>query len=195
MIFDLHTFIHTAGILGIGIVIFLESGVLLGLFLPGDSLLFTAGILSAAGYLHFSSLLIVSFFAAIVGDQVGYYTGKKMGPRIFSRPSSRWLNPEHVKRAQDFYQKYGKKTIILSRFVPFVRTLAPIMAGIGVMDHKTFTRYNIIGGALWAIGISSIGYFLGSLIPSIDKYLIPIILGIVLISVAPVFFRLLHKKD
>lgn len=194
MIFDLHTFIHTAGLLGVGAVIFLESGVLLGLFLPGDSLLFTAGILSAAGYLHFPSLLIVSFLGAVIGDQVGYYTGRKIGPRIFSRPSSRWLNPEHVHRAQEFYQKYGKKTVILSRFIPFVRTLAPIMAGIGVMDHKTFTTYNIIGGVLWAIGLSSLGFFLGSVIPSIEKYLLWIILGIVFISVVPILIRLLHKK-
>lgn len=194
MIFDLNTFIHAAGLIGIGVVIFLESGVLLGLFLPGDSLLFTAGIFSAAGYLSFPLLLIVSFVAAVLGDQVGYYTGMKFGPRIFSRPSSRWLNPKHVVRAQEFYARYGKKTIILSRFIPFVRTIAPIMAGIGVMDRRTFTKYNIFGGALWAIGLSTVGYFLGSLIPSIDKYLFVIVVGIVVLSVAPIVFRLLHKK-
>lgn len=194
MIFDLHTFIHTAGLVGIGIVIFLESGVLFGLFLPGDSLLFTAGVLSAAGYLNFPALLVVSFLSAVLGDQVGYYTGKRFGPRIFSRPSSRWFNPEHVVRAQEFYIKHGKKTIILSRFVPFVRTIAPIIAGIGVMDRKTFTIYNIIGGVLWAIGFSSVGYFLGTLVPSIDKYLIYIIAVIILISVIPIAIRLLHKK-
>lgn len=195
MIFDLHTFIQSAGVLGIGIVIFLESGVLLGLFLPGDSLLFTAGVLASAGYIHLPALLIVAFIAAVLGDQVGYYTGKKFGPRIFSKPSSRWLNPLHVKRAQDFYEKYGKKTVILSRFIPFVRTLAPIMAGIGVMDHKAFTLYNVVGALLWAVGLSSVGYFLGSMIPSIDKYLLYIIAGIVIVSVVPVALRLFHKKS
>ncbi len=195
MIFDLQTFIQSVGIIGIGVVIFLESGVLLGMFLPGDSLLFTAGILASAGYLEFVPLLIVTFVCAVVGDQVGYYTGKKFGPRIFSRQDSRWLNPLHIKKAQDFYDKYGKKTIILSRFIPFVRTVAPIMAGVGLMNYKTFITYNIAGGALWALGMTSLGYFLGSTIPNIEKYILPIIGGIIVISLVPVFSRLLHKKS
>lgn len=195
MPFDLHTLIHSVGIIGVGIIIFFESGVLLGIFFPGDSLLFTAGVLAAGGYVHFPTLVIVAFVAAVLGDQMGYYTGKKFGPRIFSRPGSKWLNPEHIKRAQDFYEKHGKKTIILSRFVPVVRTLAPIIAGIGLMDRRIFTKYNIVGGALWSIGLSSVGYFLGSIIPSIDKYILPIVIGIVVISSAPVASRLLHKKS
>ncbi|MDQ5962143.1 MAG: rane-associated protein [Patescibacteria group bacterium] len=194
MIFDLPTFIQSVGLIGIGAVVFLESGILVGMFLPGDSLLFTAGILASAGYLHFVPLLVVTFVCAVLGNQVGYYTGKKYGPRIFSRPNSRWFNPEHIVKAQAFYEKYGKKTIILCRFIPFVRTVAPIMAGVGLMNSKSFTVYNVVGGALWAVGMTSLGYFLGSTIPNIEKYIIPIVLGIILISVIPVLTKLLHKK-
>ncbi len=195
MIFDLQAFIQSVGLIGIGMVVFLESGILLGMFLPGDSLLFTAGILASAGYLGFMPLLVVTFVCAVLGHQVGYFTGRKYGPRIFSRPNSRWLNPEHIINAQKFYEKHGKKTIILARFIPFVRTLAPIIAGVGLMNYKTFITYNIIGGVLWAIGMSSLGYFLGSTVPNIEKYIIPIIFVIVLVSVIPVLFRLLHKKS
>jgi membrane-associated protein len=194
MIFDLPTFIQSVGLIGIGAVVFLESGILVGMFLPGDSLLFTAGILASAGYLHFVPLLVVTFVCAVLGNQVGYYTGRKYGPRIFSRPNSRWFNPEHIVKAQAFYEKYGKKTIILCRFIPFVRTVAPIMAGVGLMNSKSFTLYNVVGGALWAVGMTSLGYFLGSTIPNIEKYIIPIVLGIILISVIPVLTKLLHKK-
>ncbi|MDQ5949819.1 MAG: rane-associated protein [Patescibacteria group bacterium] len=194
MIFDLPTFIQSVGLIGIGAVVFLESGILVGMFLPGDSLLFTAGILASAGYLHFVPLLVVTFVCAVLGNQVGYYTGKKYGPRIFSRPNSRWFNPEHIVKAQAFYEKYGKKTIILCRFIPFVRTVAPIMAGVGLMNSKSFTVYNVVGGALWAVGMTSLGYFLGSTIPNIEKYIIPIVFGIILISVIPVLTKLLHKK-
>ena len=194
MIFDLPTFIQSVGLIGIGAVVFLESGILVGMFLPGDSLLFTAGILASAGYLHFIPLLVVTFVCAVLGNQVGYYTGRKYGPRIFSRPNSRWFNPEHIVKAQAFYEKYGKKTIILCRFIPFVRTVAPIMAGVGLMNSKSFTLYNVVGGALWAVGMTSLGYFLGSTIPNIEKYIIPIVLGIILISVIPVLTKLLHKK-
>ena len=194
MIFDLPTFIQSVGLIGIGAVVFLESGILVGMFLPGDSLLFTAGILASAGYLHFIPLLVVTFGCAVLGNQVGYYTGRKYGPRIFSRPNSRWFNPEHIVKAQAFYEKYGKKTIILCRFIPFVRTVAPIMAGVGLMNSKSFTLYNVVGGALWAVGMTSLGYFLGSTIPNIEKYIIPIVLGIILISVIPVLTKLLHKK-
>ncbi|MBP6856783.1 MAG: DedA family protein [Candidatus Pacebacteria bacterium] len=194
MIFDLPTFIQSVGLIGIGAVVFLESGILVGMFLPGDSLLFTAGILASAGYLHFVPLLVVTFVCAVLGNQVGYYTGRKYGPRIFSRPNSRWFNPEHIVKAQAFYEKYGKKTIILCRFIPFVRTVAPIMAGVGLMNSKSFTVYNVVGGALWAVGMTSLGYFLGSTIPNIEKYIIPIVLGIILISVIPVLTKLLHKK-
>jgi len=189
---DLTGLIQTAGYLGIAAVVFTESGLLIGLILPGDSLLFTAGFLASQGYLNIAILSVIAFSMAVLGDNVGYWLGRRFGPSVFTRKDSLLLDPEHVLRAELFYAKHGPKTIILARFFPIIRTIAPVLAGVGSMHWPTFIRYNIIGAVIWGIGVPCIGYFLGSAIPGIDRYLLPIIAVILLTSVLPgvwEFFR------
>jgi len=183
--FDLEAIIKTAGYVGVFGIVFAESGLLVGFFLPGDSLLFTAGFLASQGFLNITILMTGTFAAAVLGDSVGYAFGKKVGPAIFRKDDSRFFNKKNLITAQEFYRKYGGKTIILARFVPIVRTFAPILAGVGTMHYRTFLTYNIIGGFLWSIGLCGLGYFLGSAVPSVDRYLLPIIAIIVLISILP----------
>jgi len=192
--FDLVNLIKTTGYIGIFLIVFMESGVLLGLFFPGDSLLFTAGFLASQDILSFPILLIIVFLAATMGDNVGYSFGFKIGPKIFTREDSWFFSKKHLERAQKFYEKYGGRAIILARFAPIMRTLAPIVAGVGKMHYRTFFVYNIIGSFFWGVGITSIGYFLGNLIPGVDKYLIPIIVGIIVLSLLPSIIHLLRNR-
>ncbi|KKS21326.1 MAG: hypothetical protein UU77_C0004G0003 [candidate division WWE3 bacterium GW2011_GWC1_41_7] len=187
---DLRSFVEQIGYIGTFFVIFAESGLLIGFFLPGDSLIFTAGLLASPKFAFFNIwvLLIGSWIAAVVGDNVGYEFGKRMGKRLFLREKSFLFNPGNLLKAQEFYEKHGGKAIVIARFMPVVRTFAPIVAGIAHMDHKRFTFFNFIGGTLWIWGVGLAGYFLGNLLPndeSIDTYLLPIIFLIVFISVAP----------
>lgn len=192
-LFDPTIIINVAGLAGVGIIIFAETGVLLGFFLPGDSLLFTAGLFASQGYFHVSLLLLTGVVAAILGDSVGYALGKKFGPSIFKK-RSRWLRDEHIARAKTFYERHGGKTIILARFMPLLRTLVPIFAGVTSMHYGTFLFYNIIGGVLWVAGLGGLGFYFGSVIPNIDRYLLPIIGGVVLLSLMPVFFQIFRNK-
>ncbi len=185
MIIDLEAFIKTAGLIGLAGIVFAESGLLIGFFLPGDSLLFTAGILSSQGYIDIWLLCLVLFLAAAIGDSVGYSIGKKLGPKIFTKSDSLFFNKDHIHKTQAFYEKHGGKTIIIARFVPVIRTFAPVMAGVGQMSYKHFISYNLIGALLWAVGLTLLGYFLGQTIPNIDKYLLLIIALIVLLSISP----------
>ena len=170
----------------IWLIIFAETGLLIGFFLPGDSLLFTAGLLAGQGKLNIWLLLPGVFIAAFVGDQVGYTFGEKLGPRLFNKPDSRFFKQEYVTHTRNFFNKHGSKTIIIARFVPIVRTFAPVLAGVGDMDRKTFVIYNVIGAFLWAVGLTMLGYILGDVIgESVDKYLLPIIAVIILISLIP----------
>jgi membrane-associated protein len=170
----------------IWLIIFAETGLLIGFFLPGDSLLFTAGLLAGQGKLNIWLLLPGVFIAAFVGDQVGYTFGEKLGPRLFNKPDSRFFKQEYVTHTRNFFNKHGSKTIIIARFVPIVRTFAPVLAGVGEMDRKTFVIYNVIGAFLWAVGLTMLGYILGDVIgESVDKYLLPIIAVIILISLIP----------
>lgn len=170
----------------IWLIIFAETGLLIGFFLPGDSLLFTAGLLAGQGKLDIWLLLPGVFIAAFVGDQVGYTFGEKLGPRLFNKPDSRFFKQEYVTHTRNFFNKHGSKTIIIARFVPIVRTFAPVLAGVGEMDRKTFVIYNVIGAFLWAVGLTMLGYILGDVIgESVDKYLLPIIAVIILISLIP----------
>jgi membrane-associated protein len=177
--------VSTLGTLGVIAIVFLETGAFFGFFLPGDSLLFTAGFFASQGHLSLSLLLVFTFIAAVVGDSVGYAFGKKVGPSIFSKEDSVIFNKKHILKAEEFYKKYGKKTIILARFIPIVRTFAPIVAGVGKMDYKTFISFNIIGGFLWTWIMLWLGYALGSLIPNPDKYILPVIVLIIIISFLP----------
>ncbi len=186
--------IITFGLIGIIFVIFAESGLFFGFFLPGDSLLFTAGLFASQGYFPLSILILGTFLAAIIGDNVGYWTGKKLGPALFVKEDSIFFKRKHIAEAQHFYEKYGKKTIILSRFIPIVRTFAPIVAGIGNMEYRIFLTYNILGGFIWTFGITLLGYFLGKTIPNVDKYLLPIILIIIAISFLPALYHLFKRK-
>jgi membrane-associated protein len=192
--------IETVGLIGIFVVIFAESGLLVGFFLPGDSLLFTAGFLASAPSsvdenLHLSlPLLIVGcLVAAIAGDQVGYLMGRRIGPSLFNRPDSRFFKRENVDKAEAFFEKYGAKTIVLARFVPVVRTFAPIVAGVSRMHYRTFVTFNVIGGTLWAAGITLLGYFLGQ-VDVIEENLEIAILSIVAISVIPIALELWKSR-
>jgi membrane-associated protein len=189
-----HSLLETFGTLGLLAVIFAESGLLIGFFLPGDSLLFTAGLVASQGKLNLVVILVGCFLAAVAGDQVGYQIGKRVGPPLFRRPDSRLFKREYVDRAQSYFDRHGSKTIVLARFVPVVRTFAPIVAGVGEMRYRTFLMFNVLGGLLWAVGVTMLGYILGSTIPSIDKYLLPAIAVIVVISVLPVAIELVRAR-
>lgn len=186
--------ITTAGLLGIFAIVFAESGLFFGFFLPGDSLLFTAGLFASQGYFDIAALLIGSIVAAIAGDSVGYAFGRRVGPAIFSREDSLFFHKKHVERASAFYARHGVKTIVLARFVPVVRTFAPIVAGIGQMRYRTFIMYNIMGGALWAGSMTLLGFFVGSLVSNAERYLHYIISGIIVLSFVPVILEWLRAR-
>ena len=186
--------IETFGMLGVLAVVFVESGLLVGFLLPGDSLLFTAGLLSAAGTLPDLWVLLVTIpLAAIAGDQVGYLIGRKAGPAVFRRPESRFFREEYVERSRDFFDRYGARTIVIARFVPIVRTLAPVMAGVSRMSYRTFVVFNVIGGVAWGVSVTTLGYFLGQ-VEFVHSNLEPIILGIVALSVLPIAVELLRAR-
>lgn len=177
--------IQSGGLLLIGLIVFAESGLLIGFFLPGDTLLFAAGFFAAQGKLSLFWLLVVLIVAAVVGDNVGYTIGKHTGKRIFKKKDGVIFRHEYIERAEDFYEKHGGKTIILARFVPIVRTFAPVVAGVGNMDRRKFMFYNIIGAVTWCVSITMLGYWLGSKIPNIDKYILPVILLATLFTFGP----------
>lgn len=182
--------IRTFGLIGILTIVFIESGLLVGFFLPGDSLLFTAGLLSASNVLpDIWVLLLLIPLAAIAGDQVGYLIGRKAGPAVFKRPESRFFRAEYVEKSHDFFERYGARTVVIARFVPIVRTFAPVMAGASRMHYRTFVTFNVIGGVLWGIGVTTLGYFLGQ-IEFVKEYIEFILIGIVALSVMPVAFEL-----
>ncbi len=183
------------GYAGIAGVIFAESGLLIGFFFPGDSLLFTAGFLASQGIFNIITLAIISFLSAVAGDSVGYWFGHRVGRQIFQRDDSLLFHRRNLERAEQFYAKHGGKTIILARFMPVVRTFAPILAGVGDMNYSHFLTYNLIGGAGWGIGVPLAGYFLGSLIPGVDQYLIPIVIGIIILSVLPSAIHVLRNPE
>ncbi len=192
--FDLPELIRNLGYFGVWGIIFAESGLLIGFFLPGDSLLFTAGFIASQGLLNIFVLLFGSFVCAVLGDNVGYATGYRFGRKLFQKEDNWFFHKKNLVKTQSFYDKHGKKTLVLARFMPIVRTFAPIVAGIGSMRYKTFMSYNLIGGLLWTLGITNLGFFLGKVIPSeqIDKYLLPIILGIIVISIIPSIVHLIQ---
>ncbi|GAA2484862.1 DedA family protein [Winogradskya humida] len=189
--------ISTFGLVGILALVFAESGLLIGFFLPGDSLLFTAGLLVAGGtYLHQPLWLMCLLIpvAAVAGDQFGYLFGRRFGPALFRRPDSRLFKQENLTRAKDFFQRYGARSIVLARFVPIVRTFTPIVAGASHMHYRTFLIYNIVGGTLWGCGVTILGYFLGQ-IAFVKNNIELILIGIVLVSVIPVAIELLRSRN
>jgi membrane-associated protein len=189
-----HAIIVALGIIGVIGIVFAETGLFFGFFLPGDSLLFTAGFLASEHQLSFAWLLAGAFIAAVIGDSVGYAFGSKVGHAIFTREDSVFFNKKHIARAHDFYERYGRKTIILARFIPIIRTFAPIVAGVGDMPYPTFLAFNAIGGFLWTWALLWLGFGFGSIIPDPDRYVLPAVLVIVAISAAPALREIFRKR-
>lgn len=181
--------IKTIGYVGLCAIIFAETGLFLGFFFPGDSLLVVAGILAAEGFFSLPLLVLSLFVAAVSGNLAGYWFGQAVGPKIFSREDSLLFRKSHVEKARAFYERYGGKTVVLARFVPIVRTFAPIVAGVARMPFGVFFVYNLLGAFLWTVGLTSLAYYAGSKIEHIDRYLLPIILAIIVISILPGVFE------
>lgn len=185
--------IKTFGYLGIGVIIFAESGLLLGFILPGDSLVFLAGLLASQGYFGLPALLSVVFLTAVAGDNAGYFIGKKLGRKVFEAKDSFIFNQNNLLKTEAFFERYGKSTFLMQRFIPVIRAFAPLLGGVGKMDYRTFFVFDLVGCALWGIGVTTLGFFLGSVIPNIDTYLLPLVLLVVVISLIPAFIT--YKKN
>jgi membrane-associated protein len=199
---DPQKLIDAFGLLGIWAIVFAESGLLVGFFLPGDALLFTAGFLasgpeslasSGLPRLNLVVLIIGIVVSAVAGDQVGYLFGKRVGPALFKRPDSRFFKQQNVEKASGYFDRYGPRTIVLARFVPIVRTFAPIVAGVSDMDYKTFVRWNVIGGVVWGTGVTLLGYFLGQ-VDVIAEHIELTIVAVVGISCLPIAIELIRAR-
>ncbi len=193
----LNAIVQQYGVLTYGIltlVIFLETGIVATPFLPGDSLLFAAGAIASLGSMNIAFLILILSIAAILGDTVNYWIGRKAGPLVFSKEKSWFFNKDYLRRAYDFYEKHGAKTIIIARFIPIVRTFAPFVAGVGQMNYVKFLSYNVAGGILWVVAFSLAGYFFGN-IPVIKENFSLVIIGIIIVSLAPTVIEFLkHRK-
>ncbi len=189
------TILLTAGYFGLFGLVFMETGLLIGLILPGETLVFTAGFLSSSGTFNIWIIIAVVFCAAVLADSAEYALGKKYGVKVFDGRNSLFFDKQYIDEAGAFYKKHGGKTILLARFMPFIRTLAPLFAGIGNMRYSTFLMYNIIGALFWAMGISFLGYFLGSIIPNADQYALWLVMGIAAVSLVPPLAALLRSED
>ena len=192
--FDLISLVPALGYLGLSVVVFLESGVFFGFFLPGDSVLFSAGLFASHGLFSVFYLIPLLAVAAILGDSFGYWFGAKVGRKICSQKYSFFFKQKHLARVEAYYENFGVRTIIIARFVPVVRTFAPILAGVGHMPYSLFLRYNIIGGVAWSGGVTLLGYFLGAAFPATEHYLLPIVCGIILLSLVPIFIEWYKEK-
>jgi membrane-associated protein len=192
---DLKELIIAAGYLGLFSVIFAESGLLFGVVFPGDSILFTAGFLASQGVFDITALTVGCFVAAVLGDNVGYTFGYRVGRKLFNRQDSFFFSQDNLRRAEEFYARHGGQAIILARFIPAIRTLAPIIAGVGQMRYRKFFIYNVTGGLLWAVGITLLGYYLGTSVPGIDKYIIPVLGLIIVASILPPLVEILKNPQ
>jgi membrane-associated protein len=181
---DVETMVRVGGLTAMTAIVFAETGLMVGFFLPGDSLLVTAGVFAAAGKLNIWTLNALLMAAAIAGDTVGYWFGRRVGPALFRRPKSLLFNPDHLRRAHDFYEKHGGKTIIIARFMPIIRTFAPIVAGMGQMNYRRFLSFNVFGGIFWVASMTGIGYFLGK-IPGVREHIEIVIVIVVFLSILP----------
>lgn len=193
--FDVNGIIESGGILLVALIIFAESGLLVGFFLPGDTLLFGAGLYASQGRISLVWLMLAVVIAAVIGDNVGYSIGRRTGHRIFKKKDSLLFKHEHIETAEKFYERHGGKTIVLARFTPIVRTFAPVVAGVGKMPRPRFFFFNIIGGILWGAGMPLLGYTIGSRIPHLDKYIEIVVLGVVLLSLFVAFGHILREKE
>ena len=191
---NLTSIIQFVGYPGLFTAVFLESGVFFGFFLPGASMLFTAGLLASQGIFNIWILIPLLTVAAILGDNAGYWFGAKVGYRLFLRPDSRFFRQDHLKRAKEFYDRHGFLAIVLARFIPIIRTFAPIVAGVVRMRYRVFVIYNIVGALLWASGVTFLGFYLGEKIPGIDTYMTPIISGIIIVTCIPLVREFFRKR-
>jgi membrane-associated protein len=186
--------IKTFGLVGILAIVFVESALLVGFFLPGDALLFTAGLLSSAGRLPALPVLLLTIpIAAVIGDQVGYMIGRKTGPAVFNRPGSRFFGHQQVEKAHAYFERYGPRTVVIARFVPIVRTLVPVMAGVAGMRYRTFVTYNVIGAVAWGVGVTTLGHYLGR-VDFVRANIELIIVGVVLLSWIPIGIELTRAR-
>jgi membrane-associated protein len=186
--FDVTHILQTGGLLVLFLIIFAESGMMVGFLFPGDTLLFSAGILAAAGKLSLPEVLVVIAAAAILGDNIGYLIGKHLGPRLFKKDSVVFRH-DYIMRAEKFYEKYGSKTMLVAHFVPIVRTFAPVTAGAGKMNHKQFIAFDAIGCIAWTLAVTLVGFYLGSRVPGVEKLIEPILIGIVLVFLLPTLYH------
>ena len=182
---NLPDLVQWAGLFGLSVIIFSETGLLIGVFLPGDSLLVTAGLLAARGFLNVYRLAPILTLAAVSGNSFGYFIGRMTGPRIFNRENSLFFNRKHATRAHEFYEKYGRMTIVIAQFMPIIRTFSPIIAGVGGMKFREFITYNVLGAVVWVWSMLGIGYFLGNNIPGIDQHIEIVVVIVVFISMLP----------
>ena len=192
--YSLDALIQWGGYVLLVAIVFAETGLLIGCFLPGDSLLITAGLLAAAGHLNIWWINVLLIAAAIVGDSVGYAIGARLGPRIFTREKSLLFDPRHVLRTQHFYEKYGPKTIVIARFVPIIRTFAPVLAGVGAMRYRRFLTYNVLGGIGWVASMSWAGYLLGHAVPNISEHMHVLVIVIIVLSCVPIAVEIYRER-
>jgi membrane-associated protein len=190
---DVETLVRVGGVSAMTAIVFAETGLMVGFFLPGDSLLVTAGVFAAAGQLDIVWLTGPLILAAILGDTVGYWIGRKAGPALFNRPRSRFFNPAHLRRAHDFYEKHGGKTIIVARFMPIVRTFAPVVAGMGRMEYRRFVAFNVVGGFGWVLSMTLTGYYLGHF-AWVRKNIEIVIIIVVFLSILPGIIAVLRRR-
>ncbi len=193
-IYDVESLVRVGGLLTLVAIVFVETGLFVGFFLPGDSLLVTAGLFAASGSLDLWSLLVFVSLAAIVGDTVGYTIGLKTGPRIFTRDDSLLFHKQHLISTKEFYDRWGGITIVLARFMPIVRTFAPLVAGVGRMTYRRFVFYNVMGGVGWVVSMTFIGYFLGMTVPDIDQHIHIVIAAVIFLSLLPGIIRFARAK-
>jgi membrane-associated protein len=197
--FNVNDIIQTGGLLLIALIIFAVSGMFIGFFFPGDTLLLSAGVFAAAGKLSLASVIVVVALAAIAGDNIGYHIGKRFGRGLFKKPDGILFKQEYLQRAENFYEKYGSRTMLLAHFVPIIRTFAPATAGIAHMNYKQFVLYDAIGDTAWAVSVTLVGYWLGSRIPHLDEYIMLIVFGAIFITLGPTLYHLgkalLKKKS
>jgi membrane-associated protein len=193
-IYDVESLVRVGGIIGLSVIVFTETGLLIGFFLPGDSLLVTAGLFAARGDLHLPTLLVALSLASIAGDTVGYNIGARAGPKLFNRQNSLLFNRKHLITTKEFYERHGPFTIVIARFVPILRTFAPVVAGIGAMEYKRFLAYNVVGGFGWVLLTVLGGYFLGQMVPNIHDHLHKVIAVVIVLSLLPAVIKVAREK-
>ncbi|MGH7370094.1 MAG: VTT domain-containing protein [Candidatus Methylomirabilaceae bacterium] len=193
-IYDVEALVRVGGLTALVAIVFVETGLLVGFFLPGDSLLVAAGLFAARGDLELWSIFVFVSLAAIIGDALGYQIGARTGPRIFTREDSLLFHKKHLITTREFYDRYGGITIVLARFMPIVRTFAPLVAGVGGMEYRRFALYNIAGGIGWVVSMTSLGYFLGRAIPDIDRHIHVVIAVVIFLSILPGIIKFARER-